>query len=414
MPARRTSTLNDSAPAAKKKRRKGLKSFIENIKGKWSERKEIAERTISNNNAQNEQKIIEVLESIDFNKSKLESKYLDFKTFESQTCGDLEKAKKDIINSIVSNNNYTDLNIKEFDKKVYEIAIEYRNAIANGHKNTAFAAKSALTIAIIDIRNQLKFIPTQWRLNYLQQCTDYLDNWIQLLENCISLDATTISLENSDRELQNKLEEIEENKNKYKEGLESDETMLRALNKVLNMTIKDTLTDPLLRSIFDNIIDFDISSRMVRFDIHMNNMQRRNNQMYATQVDMLRKNVQNIPIPKDPLSFQKFQQSVKNMIAEINKTDKQYEEFLNFIYEMDGVLESLENTQATKMQQKIVFERINQMVEAMNDINQKDSIDNMSGKELKERLGIKEKQEVQEVQTEQQYEEQEEENININ
>ena len=102
------------------------------------------------------------------------------------------------------------------------------------------------------------------------------------------------------------------------------------------------------------------------------------------------------------------------MIAEINKTDKQYEEFLNFIYEMDGVLESLENTQATKMQQKIVFERINQMVEAMNDINQKDSIDNMSGKELKERLGIKEKQEVQEVQTEQQYEEQEEENININ
>ena len=55
--------------------------------------------------------------------------------------------------------------------------------------------------------------------------------------------------------------------------------MLRALNKVLNMTIKDTLTDPLLRSIFDNIIDFDISSRMVRFDIHMNNMQRRNNQM---------------------------------------------------------------------------------------------------------------------------------------
>ena len=37
-----------------------------------------------------------------------------------------------------------------------------------------------------------------------------------------------------------------------------------------------------------------------------------------------------------------------------------------------------------------------------------------SGKELKERLGIKEKQEVQEVQTEQQYEEQEEENININ
>ena len=164
----------------------------------------------------------------------------------------------------------------------------------------------------------------------------------------------------------------------------------------------------------DNIIDFDISSRMVRFDIHMNNMQRRNNQMYATQVDMLRKNVQNIPIPKDPLSFQKFQQSVKNMIAEINKTDKQYEEFLNFIYEMDGVLESLENTQATKMQQKIVFERINQMVEAMNDINQKDSIDNMSGKELKERLGIKEKQEVQEVQTEQQYEEQEEENININ
>jgi len=292
--------------------------------------------------------------------------------------------------------------------------VEFRNAISNGHKNAAFAAKAALNIAVKDIRNQLEFIPQQWRRDYLNECTDYLDKWIQLIQNSVSLDATEISLENSDRALTNKLEEIDEKKKKYIEELEGNRTTKAALWKVRNQPVGQTLKNRTLKKIFDEITDFDISERMANFEIHMNNMQKRKNQMYAVEVEALRKDVENLPIPNDPLSFQKFQNSVKNMIAEINKIDEQYEEFLKFMYDLDGVLEGLENTQATKMQQQIVFKRIDEMVNAINEINNGNSIDNMSVRELNEKLGIKEKEENTNENTNENVEQQDEEENEVN
>lgn len=407
-------SLNEKSVPSNKSSRNGFKKFLNGLKENWETRKKNAKKTISNNNAANEKHIIDILESIDFSQSRLDQEWIDFKTFSSQKYGDLEKTKKDIVNSIVSNNNYTDLNLKEYDTKLYEIAVEFRNAISNGHKNAAFAAKAALNIAVKDIRNQLEFIPQQWRRDYLNECTDYLDKWIQLIQNSVSLDATEISLENSDRALTNKLEEIDEKKKKYIEELEGNRTTKAALWKVRNQPVGQTLKNRTLKKIFDEITDFDISERMANFGIHMNNMQKRKNQMYAVEVEALRKDVENLPIPNDPLSFQKFQNSVKNMIAEINKIDEQYEEFLKFMYDLDGVLEGLENTQATKMQQQIVFKRIDEMVNAINEINNGNSIDNMSVRELNEKLGIKEKEENTNENTNENVEQQDEEENEVN
>ena len=371
------------------RRQSKFKSFFDDLNQKRKEKRNHAAKKISNDNAANEKKIIEVLEEIDFGKSKLDRGYLDFKTYQSQEYGDLEQAKKDIIRMIVSNNHFTNLNLKEFDKRIYIIACSFRNAISNGHQNAAFSSKSALNIAIDQIRNQLAFIPEQWRQRYLDECTDYLDKWIQLIEECISMDATSVALAKSEAQLDKKLKDSKKEVEDYINNLKKDEKKAAALEKVKELPIKDTLKDPLLRSIFNFLIDRRIEQTTIHFDIQMTKMQRRNNMMYATQVELLRKNVQNVPIPSDPLSFQKFQYSVQQMLDQINKIDKKYEEFLLFLFKVDGELDRLENSMASEIEKDIAEKEIQKLVDAINNENKKDSLDKLSHRELLQKLGIK-------------------------
>ncbi|MBQ1659376.1 MAG: hypothetical protein II059_05975, partial [Clostridia bacterium] len=228
---------------------------------------------------------------------------------------------------------------------------------------------------------------------------------------CISLDATTISLENSDRELNNKLEDIKETREKYIEELQCDNETKKALINVMDLPIKDTLNDPVLKEVFTTLIENKIKEETAKFDVQMNNMQRRKNQMYATQVDIIRKNVQNLPIPSDPLSFQKFQDAVKQMVADIDKVDKQYEEFIQFMFKLDGELDRLENSQATKLEQRMAAQQIEKLVETLNNMNKKDSVEKMSERELMEKLGIKEAEKEEQDNTQVQEEEQEQDEL---
>ena len=374
-------------------RQSRFKSFFSDLNQKRKEKKDRAARNISNNNAANEKKIIEVLEEINFRKSKLDNQYLNFKSFETQECSDLELAKKDIIRLIVSNNNYTNLNLKEFDKRIYIIACSFRNAISNGHQNAAFSAKSALYIAIDQIRNQLMFIPENWRQSYLDECTTYLDKWIQLIEECISMDATSVSLANHENELQEKMQESQDKLEEYKKKIKENEETSKALLKVQDLPIRETLKDRLLCSIFNFLVDRKIEQSSLDFDIQMTRMQRRTNQMYATQVEMLRKNVQNVPVPKDKLSFQKFQASMQQMLNEIDAVDKQYEEFLMFIFKLDGELDRLEKSNATEIEKDIALKEMGKILEVMKKSNKKDGIDNLTHKEVLKELGLEEEQE---------------------
>lgn len=375
------------------KRQNKFKSFFDDLNKKRKEKKKNADKKIKNDNAANEKAIIEVLEEIDFGKSKLDQGYLDFKTYSSQEYGDLEQARNDIKRMIITNNQFTNLKLSEFDKKLYIIACSFRNAISNGHQNAAFSSQSALYIAIDQIRNQLAFIPEQWCQRYLDECTDYLDKWIQLIEECISMDATSIALSNSEEKLNEKLEKSKKEVEEFKDDLKKDKQKAAALAKVEKFPIKDTLKDPMLRSIFNLLIDHKIEQTSLYFDIQMTKMQRRSNKMYATQVEMLRKNVQNVPIPKDPLSFQKFQDSVKKMLDQIDEIDKQYGDFLLFLFKVDGELDRLENSMTSEIEKDIARKEIEKMVEAINNENQKDNIDKLSHRELLKKLGIKEEEE---------------------
>ena len=355
------SSMSGKTVSATRGRSGKLKEFIDGIKAKSEQRKNEARQKISNNNAANEAKIISVLEDIDFGGSKLDPEILDFKTMSTQAYGDLEYTRNEVKASIISNTSYSDLKLKEFDTRLYEIALEFRNSISNGYKNAAFAARSALYIAVGKIRNQLPFIPTNWRQNYLNSCTEYLDKWIQLIEECISLDATTISLEQSEIQLQAKLAKADMELEDYKNMLKEDKDILIKIIALKDTNVKSTLNDPMLKKLFDDLMDREIKSMLLKFDIAMNKMQKRRHLMYASEVEMLRRNVENQPIPNDPLSFQKFQDSVDKMFGDMIKVDNEFKAFMDLMYDIDGRLDQLNQSQASKMEQKMLQAQISKL-----------------------------------------------------
>lgn len=384
-------TLSGKAATSSRGGTNKLKEFMDGLKSKREQRKIDARKKISNNNAANEAKIIAVLDGIDFSKSKLDPAILDYKTISSQLYGDLEYTRNEVRNSIISNTTYADLKLKDFDTRLYEIAVEYLNAISNGHKNAAFAARSALYIAVVQIRNQLPFVPQNWRQNYLNSCTEYLDKWIQLIEECISLDASNNSLEKSEIQLQSKLAEADMKLKTDLEQLKDDPVLLKKIIAMRNMPVGQTLGDPMLKKLFNKLMDGEINTKLIKFDIEMNKMQRRRQLMYAAQVEMLRRNVENQPIPNDPLSFQKFQGAVDGMFQDMIKVDNEYRAFMELMYDIEGRLDQLAQSQASKMEHKMVQDQISKLIEAANAINENE-LETMTVRELREKLGIKEKE----------------------
>ncbi len=382
---------NSMAPSKTNK----LNEFFDGIKSKKTQRKLAAKRNISNNNAANEKKILDVLSEIDFGNSNLDPKVLEHKTISTQNVGDLEQTRNEVMEKIISNTKNSGLKLKEFDSKLYEIALEYKNAISNGHKNAAFAARSALHIGVVQIRNQLADIRSDWRQNYLNDCTVYMDKWIQLIENCISLDASMDSYEKSMKQLETKLADLERRKSEYNDRIKNDDNLQRRLNMVRDKPVGETLTDPALKRLFDDLVDVKIQDTIIKFDLTMNKMQKHKQVKYAQQVEMLRRSVENMPIPNDPYGFQKFKDTVNSMFREATKVENEYAEFLQLIFDVDGRVNQMAHSQAAKMENQMMQDQIIKFVEGANSMSESD-YDKMSTKELRERLGLKVEEEQKE------------------
>ncbi len=372
-----------------------LNEFFDGIKSKKKQRKLAAKRNISNSNAANEKKILDVLSEIDFSNSNLDPELLEHKTISTQNVGDLEQTRNEVMEKIISNTKNSGLKLKEFDTRLYEIALEYKNAISNGHKNAAFAARSALHIGVVQIRNQLADIRDEWRQNYLDDCTVYMGKWIQLIETCISLDASMDSYEKSTKQLETKLADLERRKSEYNDRIKNDDNLIKRLNMVRDKPVGETLTDPALRRLFDDLVDVKIRDTMIQFDLTMNKMQKRKQVQYAQQVETQRISVEDMPIPKDPYSFQKFKDTVDSMFREATKVENEYAEFLQLISDVEGRVNQMAHSQAAKMENQMVQDQISKMVEAVNSMSESE-LDKMPTRELREKLGLKVEEEQKE------------------
>ena len=114
-------------------------AWLQNRKNIKAQKMEEAAKQVSNNKAENEMKISNILNSINFTESLLPVEKLDYKSNDSQPYGDLEFAVV-VASDLISSNtyDYSGVDISNIDASIIVIAQELKNAIETGDVNRAF------------------------------------------------------------------------------------------------------------------------------------------------------------------------------------------------------------------------------------------------------------------------------------
>lgn len=173
-----------------------MKIPIQNPFSQWKKEREEtrkrveaeAARKITNQTARNERTLIETLESIDFINPRLPKKYLDHKTDESQKYGDLELAARSFARQIERNTLPASVDVLGIDQKLLEIALRYKYAIEYGEVQVAYAARSALSKGITELRCVVPIAQPKMIPQFVEISVEYLDKWLNLLDNAQMVD----------------------------------------------------------------------------------------------------------------------------------------------------------------------------------------------------------------------------------
>lgn len=98
-------------------------------------RQERTEQKIRADTVRNEQKMIDLLESIDFSKSLIPQEELNYKTNEDQPCGDLEYGVRAAVYDIKKNSICVRVNLQPIDEKIVCLIAYLNHSVRFGSVN---------------------------------------------------------------------------------------------------------------------------------------------------------------------------------------------------------------------------------------------------------------------------------------
>ena len=155
--------------------------WAENRKERRMQSEEAASRLIIDDTAKNEATIINKLESINFDTSKLPKEVLEYKSDPANKYGDLEMAAMALISKIRKNPQAITLDIRPFDQKLLTLVMMFKEAVEHGNTRAARAAKAALIRAVYEIRYRIPQNQLDIAKLFVEANTKYLDQWITLV-----------------------------------------------------------------------------------------------------------------------------------------------------------------------------------------------------------------------------------------
>ena len=100
--------------------------------------------------------MLDLLDSINFNKSPIPREELDRKTHPSQPCGDLEYGTKAAIYNIKKHSMAVRADLRPIDEKLLILAAYLQQSVEYGNPCAAYAAKAALLRGLTEIRERFR------------------------------------------------------------------------------------------------------------------------------------------------------------------------------------------------------------------------------------------------------------------
>ncbi|MBQ6018513.1 MAG: hypothetical protein IKH82_01770 [Clostridiales bacterium] len=395
------------------------KDWKEKREAKKQERQEEAVRATTDKIAENENKIIGVLESVDFLHSKLPDYILEQKTVEDHPYGDLEYAAKALALFMKKNPQDVILDIREIDEKILALAYMFRDAVKNGEPNTAQATKSFLTRGITQIRTH---VPSGIKDNakiYVESYVKYLDTCITYCELARTVDKLRDAVISDEETLQPMEENYKDRVAQYKAELQADEEkakLAKIIAETYDQAQRSTWSED-VRKVHIEMIELALSEVSVELQ-RVKLIQDETKLTTANgRLDVILVQVQNMPLVTDPNEMNKFQETVDDIFREIAKTDQEIDESLRTMEDIDERIKQIDSLPGSVRAREIASEKMQGIIEELKK-EQEDELSksNEAADAARRSLGIKTQEEMEELKKEQEVQQSEilESMMNIN
>ena len=369
-------------------------AWLQNRKNIKAQKMEEAAKQVSNNKAENEMKISNILNSINFTESLLPVEKLDYKSNDSQPYGDLEFAVV-VASDLISSNtyDYSGVDISNIDASIIVIAQELKNAIETGDVNRAFSAKAGLVVAVNDVRNKIPFVPEDMKKAFVESCESYLELWKTLIMSCTSLDALQKNLDSQIANIEKKKKKYSEDNKAVAKRLIEEPELQQKIESISNETFisNGQRWDQESLDFYKFLVNQRIEKSALTFEL--------------LQHDMLEKQMayQSKIVPEDPNLLNKYKDMMEQEFKRAAEIDAQFDELGEYMDSMDERINQMAYSKGSIRQKRMAQASVDSIVELAKQIQLEEAGLNENGDQMNalRRVKLLSESEIQKIKEEQ-------------
>ena len=381
-------------------------AWLQNRKNIKAQKMEEAAKQVSNNKAENEMKISNILNSINFTESLLPVEKLDYKSNDSQPYGDLEFAVV-VASDLISSNtyDYSGVDISNIDASIVVIAQELKNAIETGDVNRAFSAKSGLVVAVNDVRNKIPFVPEDMKKAFVESCESYLELWKTLIMSCTSLDALQKNLDSQIANIEKKKKKYSEDNKAVAKRLIEEPELQQKIESISNETFisNGQRWDQESLDFYKFLVNQRIEKSALTFELLQHDMLEKQMAYQSKIINDYRTRVENNPVPEDPNLLNKYKDMMEQEFKRAAEIDAQFDELGEYMDSMDERINQMAYSKGSIRQKRMAQASVDSIVELAKQIQLEEAGLNENGDQMNalRRVKLLSESEIQKIKEEQ-------------
>ncbi len=366
-------------------------NWLENRKERRRQAEDEASRLITNKIAENENIIIDKLNSIDFLHSRLPQSVLEAKARPEQPYGDLEYAAQGIVHMLRKNPQTIKMDIRKFDQKLLTLVLLFKQTVEQGDVRASYAAKGAVVRAVADIRSRIPQEQPELSRQFVEANANYLDQWITLVTLAQVADRTKQNVDSQRSRLEKAQEKNNEDIQALKTRIQSDDKFFLAFQELTERgnsqdRSKWTETERELHRMM-------VEHRMEKANLEMNSILLQQQEMDLStkqmQVEMLYSKVAALPIVTDPDLMNKYQESIDELFHQLAESDAQMDETLKSMDDIEGRIQQLNRAPGSLRAQEVAAEEAEELLKEITKLQDTEAGKNaLRAKKMREQMGI--------------------------
>jgi len=362
-----------------------------------AKKKEIAEQAameITNDIAENENKIISVLESVDFLHSKLPEYELNQSSNPEHSCGDIEYATKAIVHYLKKNPQGVLIDIRELDTRLLELAYIFKDAVKTGKISTARGALKAIHTGVKDIRSNVPIDLKENAQLYVKTYAKYLDTCINYCGTARETDELRDQCLRNKEALENDEKSYSEFIEDFKQDLDNNAAYAEAFYKLTENDNTDRASwTEVERTVHRRMVDSRVEGLILEFRKVTLTQGETRLALANARLETLSVKVLNIPIVVDPNQMNKYQEEIDDLFTEFARVDVEIDESLRAVDDIEGRIHQLDSAPGVVRAREVAAEEARKVLE---DLKKQQEDELNSKKDLTDwhrKLGIRSEEE---------------------